>query len=150
MEDKKLLVAAIENGTVIDHIPNERLFDIVNMLHLSQSKSAVTIGYNLKSAHMGSKSIIKIADRFFTDEELNQRSAVAPNVALCIIRNYRVAERRTVQVPDGLVGIVRCPNLKCITNNEPMNTRFREVHKGYLRCCYCNKDVPRAEVKVVE
>lgn len=150
MEDKKMLVAAIENGTVIDHIPNERLFDVVNMLHLSEMKSAVTVGFNLKSAELGTKSIIKIADRFFTDEELNQLSAVTPNVTLCVIRNYKVVEKRTVEMPEELVGIVRCTNPKCITNNEPMSTRFREVHPGFLRCCYCNKDVARAEVKIVE
>ena len=72
MNKKEMMVAAIENGTVLDHIPSDRLFDVVSMLHLDKMSNAITIGYNLKSAVMGRKSIIKIADKYFTDEELNQ------------------------------------------------------------------------------
>ncbi len=154
MKRKELLVAAIENGTVIDHIPSDKLFDVVSLLHLERMKTAVTVGFNLKSkvTDQGHKSIIKIADKFFTDEELNQLSVVAPNVTLCLIRDYEVVEKRQVEMPDMLEGIVRCPNTKCITNNEPMRTRFRVANRemGILQCCYCNKDLPLSEVKIVE
>ena len=154
MKRKELLVAAIENGTVIDHIPSDKLFDVVSLLHLERMKTAVTVGFNLKSriTDQGNKSIIKIADKFFTDEELNQLSVVAPNVTLCLIRDYEVVEKRKVEMPDILEGIVHCPNAKCITNNEPMHTRFRVVNRelGILQCCYCNKDLPLTEVKIVE
>ena len=150
MKRDKLLVAAIENGTVIDHIPSNRLFDVINLLHLEKMKTAVTVGFNLKSADIGHKSIIKVADKFFTDEELNQLSIVAPNVTLCIIRNYDIVEKRTVVMPELLVDTVKCSNPKCITNNEPMQTRFRAIgaNGDILRCCYCNRDIPRSEVKV--
>ena len=72
MKRQELLVAALENGTVIDHIPSAKLFEVINLLHLEQMKSSITVGYNLKSQKMGHKSIIKIADKFFSDEELNQ------------------------------------------------------------------------------
>ena len=144
------MVAAIENGTVLDHIPNERLFDVVSMLHLDQMSNAITIGFNFKSAVMGCKSIIKITDKYFTNEELNQLSAVAPNITLCVIKDYEIIEKRTVVMPDELVGIVRCQNPKCITNNEPMRTRFRSVGEGILRCSYCNKDVELRDVCIVE
>ena len=152
MNKKELMVAAIENGTVLDHIPSNRLFDVVSMLHLDKMNNAITIGYNFRSAVMGSKSIIKIADKYFTDEELNQLSAVAPNMTLCVIKDYEIIEKRTVVMPEELVGIVRCPNPKCITNNEPMQTRFRSVGAGkdILRCCYCNKDVELNDVCIVE
>ena len=29
---KELQVSAVENGTVIDHIPAEKLFDVINVL----------------------------------------------------------------------------------------------------------------------
>ena len=147
-----MMVAAIENGTVLDHIPRDRLFDVVSMLHLDKMSNAITIGYNLKSAVMGRKSIIKIADKYFTDEELNQLSVVAPNITLCVIKDYEITEKRTVVMPEELVGIVMCPNPKCITNNEPMMTRFRSVAagKGIVRCSYCNKDVELKDVRIVE
>jgi aspartate carbamoyltransferase regulatory subunit len=152
MNKKEMMVAAIENGTVLDHITSERLFDVVRMLHLENMTNAITIGFNLKSAVMGSKSIIKIADKYFTDEELDQLSVVAPNITMCVIKDYEIIEKRPVVMPEKLVGLVRCPNSKCITNNEPMQTRFRLVTPGAhtLRCCYCNKDIELGDVCIVE
>ena len=147
---KQLLVAAIENGTVIDHIPAEKLFAIVNLLHLDQMTSAVTIGYNLESQELGKKSIIKMADKFFTDEELNQLAVICPNLTLCIIRDYDIVEKRTVSLPNELRGIVRCPNPKCITNNEPMRTHFHTEDSQHLKCHYCNTVVKLDDVKLYE
>ena len=96
MKRQELLVAALQNGTVIDHIPSNKLFQVVNLLHLENMSSAITIGYNLKSQKMGVKSIIKIADKFFTDDELNQLSVISPNVTLCTIKDYEVVEKKEV------------------------------------------------------
>ena len=151
MKRQELIVSALDHGTVIDHIPCDRLFEVINLLHLDQMTSKVTIGFNLKSSKMGTKSIIKIADRFFTDEELNQLSVVAPNVTLVIIRDYEVVEKRPVSLPDELHGIVHCDNPKCITNNEPMQTHFHvlDKEKGILQCRYCNREVTLNDVKLI-
>lgn len=146
------MVAAIQDGTVIDHIPSNKLFEVVRLLHLENlSSSSVMIGYNLKSQKMGNKSIIKIANKFFTDEELNQLSVIVPNVTLCIIRDYEVVEKKCVTLPDDIVGIVKCANPKCITNNEPMRTRFRVSNRelGLLQCCYCEKELNLDHVKLI-
>lgn len=127
MKRQELLVAALENGTVIDHIPSDKLFEVVNVLHLERMKTSITVGYNLKSEKMGHKSIIKIAGKFFSDEELNQLSVISPNVTLCIIRDYEVVEKKEVRMPDVLKGIVKCANPKCISNNEPMRTHFHVI-----------------------
>ena len=143
MKKQELLqVAALKNGTVIDHIPSSKLFQVVELLHLDKMESPVTIGYNLKSGKMGNKAIVKVADKFFTDEELNLLSVITPNVTLCIINDYEVVEKKEVRLPDNLVGIVRCANPKCITNNEPMLTRFDVIDKeqGIIKCCYCNHE----------
>ena len=124
MKRQELQVAALENGTVIDHIPSSKIFEVISLLHLENVSSSVTIGINLKSKKMGQKSILKIADRFFTDEELNQLSVVTPNVSLAIIRDFEVVEKKQVKMPDELIGIIKCDNHKCITNNEPMRTHF--------------------------
>lgn len=151
MKRQELQVAALENGTVIDHIPSAKIFEVVNLLHLEKIHTSVTIGYNLKSKKMGHKSIIKIADKFFTDEELNQLSVVTPNVTLCIIKDYEVVEKKEVKMPDELTGIIKCNNRKCITNNEPMLTRFHvlDKEKGILQCHYCNKEVELDKVCLV-
>ena len=124
MKRQELMVAAIENGTVLDHIPSNKLFQVVRLLHLEQLKSAVMVGYNLPSSKMGLKSIIKVNGKFFSDAELNTLSVVAPNVTLCIIKDYEVVEKKCVTLPQVITGIVKCANPKCITNNEPMPTRF--------------------------
>ena len=136
------LVAAIKNGTVIDHIPAEKTYEVVSLLQLQTLENPVTIGYNYPSSKIGRKGIIKVSDKFFTDEEISRLSVVAPNVVLNIIKDYEVVEKKTVVTPNELRGIVKCNNPRCITNNEPMQTVFNVVDKvhGILKCHYCDKE----------
>lgn len=151
MSKKERLVAAIENGTVIDHIPAEKTYAVVTLLGLQKLQTPVTIGYNYPSKKLGKKGIIKIEDKFFTDEEISRLSVVAPNVVLNVIRDYEVVEKKKVVTPDTLKGIVRCNNPKCVTNNEPMNTIFHVIDKnsGIIKCHYCDKEQVISEVKLV-
>ena len=148
---KELIVSAIENGTVIDHIPTDKLFTIVSLLGLKNSDLNITIGNNLPSKKLGKKGIIKVADRFFSDEEISRLSVVAPNVQLNIIRDYEVVEKKQVIMPDVVKGIVKCGNPKCITNNEPMTTIFHVICKenGVLKCHYCEKEQNKESVKLL-
>ncbi len=148
---KELQVAALENGTVIDHIPSDKLFTVVSLLNLKDMDSNITIGYNLESKKLGKKGIIKIADKFFTDEEINRISVVAPNIKLNVIRNYAVVEKKEAIMPDELKGIVKCNNPKCITNNEPMQTWFHvtDKEKGLLKCHYCEKEQQKDNIKLI-
>lgn len=142
MAKKEMLVAAIENGTVIDHIPAEKTYQVANLLHLQDLRTPVTIGYNYRSKKLVTKGIIKVSNKFFNDEEINRLSVVAPNIILSIIKDYEVVEKKKVETPDELWGIVKCNNPKCITNNEPMQTVFNVVDKehGILKCRYCDKE----------
>ena len=151
MEKSRLMVAALENGTVIDHIPSDKVFDVVNLLHLQDMTTPVTIGANLESHKMGKKGIIKIADRYFTDDEVSKLSVIVPNIVLTTIHNYDVAEKRSITMPDEIHGIVRCPNPKCITNHETMQTAFNVTDKGSrtLRCRYCNKEISGNDIKLL-
>ena len=143
-----MLVAAIENGTVIDHIPSEKTYQVAQLLGLQDLSTPVTIGYNLLSKKLGKKGIIKVADKFFTDEEISRLSVVAPNIVLNIIRDYEVVEKKTVVTPAEIKGIVKCNNPKCITNNEPMTTYFH-VADGILTCHYCEKEKDINKVELV-
>ena len=142
MNKKERLVAAIENGTVIDHIPAEKTYPVALLLGLFNLTTPVTIGNNYLSKKIGKKGIIKVSDKFFTDEEISRLSVVAPKIVLNIIRDYEVVEKKTVDTPDELRNIVKCNNPKCITNNEPMQTIFNVVDKdsGILKCHYCDKE----------
>ena len=138
MNKKERLVAAIEHGTVIDHIPTAKTYQVASLLGLFDLKTPVTIGFNYPSQKVGSKGIIKVSDKFFTDDEISRLSVVAPNVILSIIRDYEVVEKKTVVTPDEIRGIVKCNNPKCVTNNEPMATHFH-VTGNILTCHYCEK-----------
>ncbi len=144
-------MAAIENCTVIDHSPAEKTYAVATLLGLQKLQTPVTIGYNYPSKKLGKKGIIKIEDKFFTDEEISRLSVVAPNVVLNVIRDYEVVEKKKVVTPDTLKGIVRCNNPKCITINEPMNTIFHVIDKnsGIIKCHYCDKEQVISEVKLV-
>ncbi len=148
---KERLVAAIENGTVIDHIPAEKTYQVVSLLGLEHTLSPVTIGYNYPSSRLGTKGIVKISNKFFTDEEINRLSVIAPKIILNSIHNFEVTQKRMVETPDVLRGIIRCNNPKCITNNEPMPTIFHTIgeDKQTLRCHYCDIEQNINEVELV-
>ena len=70
---KKLKVSAIENGTVLDHIPSQQLFKVINILDLTNCPNQVTFGSNLDSKLLGKKAIIKVSDRYFADDEMHSQ-----------------------------------------------------------------------------
>jgi len=151
MKKNERLVAAINNGTVIDHIPASKTYLVANLLGLDKETNPVTIGYNYPSSKIGRKGIIKVSGRYFTSEEINKLSVVTPNIVISIIKDYEVIDKITVNTPDTLVGIVRCNNPMCITNNEPMPTLFHVSDKenGVLHCHYCDKEQDINKVQLV-
>ena len=149
--NKELAVAALRDGTVIDHIPSDALFKAVKILGLEKMTSAITIGYNLDSRKLGKKGIIKVADVFFPEEIINRIAIIAPRAVVNIIRNYEVVEKRSVELPHTIKGIVKCNNPKCITNNEPMPTIFNVADPAgeTLRCHYCGHTLKRCEATII-
>ncbi len=143
MKDKKeLKVSAIKNGTVIDHIPASKLFKVIDILKLYTIETPITFGTNLESKKLGSKAIIKIADKFFEKDEINRIALIAPEAQLNIIKDYQVVEKKTVQLPNEISGIAKCFNPKCVTNHEDVTTRFSVEEKDgkmALKCHYCEK-----------
>ena len=68
-----MAVRAIENGTVIDHIPASALFKIIRIMNLdNDAEHRMTFGANLESKRMGTKAIIKINDRYLETDEINK------------------------------------------------------------------------------
>ena len=148
IKNDELLVAALQNGTVIDHIPTESLFKVVDLLGISKMKNSVTIGFNLDSKRCGKKGIIKVADVFLHEDTLNRIALVDTNAKINIIRDYKVVDKHTVTLPDDIYGIVKCNNPKCITNNEPMRTHFHVVDRDnvVLECHYCERTVEKDDI----
>ena len=139
--EKHLKVSAIKDGTVIDHIPTKALFKVIKILKLEECSQMVTFGNNLDSRAMGTKAIIKIANRFFAGEEVNRIALVAPHAKLNTIRDYKVVEKSVVETPKEIKGIVHCFNPKCIANAENIITRFEVISDKpiAMKCYYCEK-----------
>jgi aspartate carbamoyltransferase regulatory subunit len=137
----KLKVSAIKDGTVIDHIPAKNLFKVITILGLDKIGNQITFGTNLESAKLGAKAIIKVSDKFFEDDEINKIALIAPHAKLNIIRDYEVVEKKIVETPRKITGIVKCFNPKCITNNEVITTCFKVISDQpiALKCKYCEK-----------
>lgn len=146
---EEMIVSALRNGTVIDHVPSDKLFEIVDILRLADMKNQITIGNNLESKKIGSKGIIKISDKFFEKKELGKIAIIAPKANISIIRDFEVVEKFQLSLPDEITGIIRCANPKCITNNErDIVSRFDVIDKENLavRCHYCEKVMNKEDI----
>jgi aspartate carbamoyltransferase regulatory subunit len=142
-------VAALENGTAIDHIPPGQLFKVAHLLELDKlDTNTITIGNNFHSKKMGRKGVIKIADKFFEEYEINRIALIAPNVVLNEIRDFEVIKKYPVSLPGELTGLAKCNNPKCITNNEPMLTGFTVIdkEKGTIKCRYCERKINKEDI----
>ena len=142
MTHKELVVSALENGTVLDHIPADNVYKALDILNLKGVESQITIGINLASKLYGRKGIIKIADKFFEDEELNKLALIAPKATVNIIRDFKVVEKKKITMPEEIIGMAKCMNPKCVTNHQPIKTRFTTIEKGdeiSLLCHFCEK-----------
>lgn len=139
--NKELVVTKIDNGTVIDHIPSDRVFQIVKVLSLNNYNDEVLIGTNLSSKKYGTKGIIKIKNKFFEHSELDKIAIIAPTATIIEIKNYDVVSKKNVELPSTIQKIVKCINPNCITNVEQMDTLFDVVDKNPLKlqCHYCEK-----------
>ena len=149
--EKELQVKALKNGTVIDHIPSDKLFKVVSLLQLDSVRNQITIGNNLNSKRMGKKGIIKISERYYKEEEISRIALIAPTAKINVIRNFEVVEKTVLNIPDHFTGIVKCPNPKCITNNEPMKTRFEVINKEpiVLKCPYCEREIQQEDIQLL-
>ena len=141
MSKKELVVSAIENGTVIDHIPADKLFQVVRALKLTECQTQILMGNNLESKKLGKKGIVKCQDIFFQPDEISKIALITPYATLIVIRDYIVVEKINIATPDSISGMVKCFNPKCITNNEVVTTKFNVIDKEDLKlqCHYCQK-----------
>ncbi|MDM7913205.1 MAG: aspartate carbamoyltransferase regulatory subunit, partial [Methanotrichaceae archaeon] len=111
MAEVELRVKPIKNGTVIDHIAGGQALNVLKILGISGTTDAtVSVVMNVESKKLGKKDIVKVEDRELKEEEVNKIALIAPAATINIIRDYSVVEKRTVDLPDEIVGVVRCQN----------------------------------------
>lgn len=145
----ELSVNAIENGTVIDHIPGECTLKVVEIL--SNPDDIMTIGVNLPSKSLKKKGFVKITNRFLTPEETSKIALIAPTAKVNIIKNYKITSKSVVNLPAQIKGIVKCNNPICITNKELVTTVFNVLNSSPLkmRCHYCERTMGSNELHLL-
>ena len=150
LAEKTLLIRKIENGTVIDHITAGYALDVLRILGIrGREGNVISIAMNAPSRKLGKKDIVKIEGHELRPEEVDKIALIAPQATINIIRDYVVAEKKRVSLPDVIVGIVKCANPTCISNsNEPVTTRLNVVQRAplTLRCHYCGTLMEREDV----
>lgn len=141
-QTNKRQVEAIKCGTVIDHIPAHSGFKILTLFRLTETDQRVTIGLNLPSGTQGRKDLIKIENTFLTAEQIDQLAIYAPDATVNHIEAYQVVRKHTPTLPEYVIGVLRCPNSKCISRSEPVASRFKvlgDKDAVHLQCHYCEK-----------
>ncbi len=143
--EERLLVSRIEDGTVIDHIPDWKSETVAKVLRLDklakmQADVSVAILQNVTSRQLGRKDIVKI-DRWHVDEkDADILCLVFPTITVNYIDDGSVSKYKP-RVPDVIEGRVKCPELSCISNTErePVVSRFTTLKRDrLLQCHYCD------------
>ncbi|MEM2347906.1 MAG: aspartate carbamoyltransferase regulatory subunit [Sulfolobales archaeon] len=143
----ELIVSKIREGTVIDHIPSGRALDVLNVLRISGKEGyRIAIVMNVESSKLNRKDIVKIEGRYLSKDETDIIALIAPTATINIIKNFEVVETRKVSPPRVISGLIKCPNITCITRHEGIETSFEILSTGLrARCSYCGTELPYPE-----
>lgn len=133
-----MIIGQIKEGIVLDHITAGRSMEIYNILKLDKLDCTVAMIQNAESQKMGKKDIIKISTPM--DLNLDVLGYLDPGITVNIIRDGKVAQRRHLQLPERVVGVIKCKNPRCITSIEQEivhEFKLTDPKKKVYRCIYC-------------
>lgn len=133
-----MTIDEIKNGIVIDHIKSGKGMYLYNVLGLEKLDCSVAIITNGSSQKMGTKDIIKIDS--LIDLDLDVLGYVDPGITVNIIRDGKIIEKKNMQLPERIEGVIKCKNPRCITSVEQELThifKLTDREKGVYRCIYC-------------
>ena len=131
-------ISGVKNGIVIDHIKAGNAMRIYNLLGFDELECSIAIIKNVSSKKMGKKDIIKVD----SDIPLNLEALgyIDPDVTVDVIRDGKLVEKRSVDLPEKLHGVLTCKNPRCITTTEqelPHVFRLTDANNKVYRCIYC-------------
>jgi len=150
MGHTELKVPAIKNGTVIDHLPPMATLWVARIL-ANIEQEELTLGINLPSKTVKRKGMIKMANRYLSEEEVDRIAIVAPEATVNIIKDFKIEKKYKVMIPDEVKGLITCPNPRCVTNHQPVGSKFKHIHaKAYeFACLYCEIRVKLSDLKII-
>lgn len=131
-------IDSINNGFVIDHIKAGKAMEIYDSLSLGKLDCTVAMIMNVKSQRMGKKDIIKIDAPI--EINLDVLGYIDSGITVNVIKNGKLTDKRTISLPERIVGIIKCKNPRCITSCEQgLEHEFilADKEKQIYRCAYC-------------
>ena len=145
MSARELKITPIKNGTVIDHITNGLALEVLKIIgaHTLDKDSTVSVALHVRSNKLGWKDIVKVENMELSPRKVNAIALIAPTATISIIRDFKVREKRSVDLPERVVGVLKCPNTNCISNqNEPIESEFEVSSRRpvILTCVYCDRE----------
>ena len=139
-----MIIGQIKDGIVLDHITAGRSMEIYNILNLDKLDCTVAMIQNADSPKLGKKDIIKIST--LLDLDLDVLGYLDPGITVNIIRDGKVAERRRLELPERVVGVIKCKNPRCITSVEQEivhEFKLTDRNKKIYRCIYCEHEAKK-------
>ncbi len=146
MAVRELKITPIKNGTVIDHIGNGLALEVLRIIGIQNldRDSTVSVVLHVRSNKLGWKDIVKVENMELSPRKVNAIALVTPTATISIIRDFKVREKRPVDLPDRILGVLRCPNPNCISNQaEPIESEFEVTQRRpvVLTCAFCDRQV---------
>ena len=141
-----MIIGQIKEGIVLDHITAGNAMNIYNVLKLDKLDCTVAMIKNAESPKLGKKDIIKIST--LLDLDLDVLGYLDPGITVNVIRDYEVAERRRLALPERVVGVIKCKNPRCITSIEQEivhEFKLTDPAKKVYRCIYCEQQAKQAK-----
>ena len=133
-----MVIDAIKNGIVIDHITAGKAMELYRILGLGNLDCTVAILKNVVSAKHGRKDIIKIDQVMELDWDVI--GYVDPNITVNIIKDGVRVEKRQLNLPETITNVIHCKNPRCITSVEqelPHVFQLTDRENRVYRCLYC-------------
>ena len=141
-----MVIDAISNGIVLDHIKAGRSMELYQILHLDKLQCSVAVLKNVTSRKMGRKDIIKIDE--IIDLDFAVLGYVDPGITVSSVRDGRLDRKFSVELPERVVNVIRCKNPRCITSTEqelPHIFKLTDRENRVYRCIYCESRAKGAD-----
>ena len=148
MNEENRIIGYIENGISIDHIPLGKVWKIAELLGITKEREGrVSLGDGYKSSKIGKKGVLKIERASLSDYQLNLIALIAKDATVSIIKNGEVIKKIKAEIPDLLKGVIRCPNLNCVSNDkhEKIESFIHYTEKKFM-CHYCNHEFLKIKI----
>lgn len=146
-----MLVSKISDGTVIDHIAAGKVLSVLRLLGNPQEKGfTIALVLNASSTKMGRKDILKVEGLEISEEQVQRLALIAPRASVNIVRSYKVAEKKSVNPPRTVRGILSCTATTCVSVREKDSAPSIFFISGRsplrYRCKYCGREISEKEI----